>query len=218
MTVMPSKSWSCRIYQPLAASRKKKNMPFEKIRELFKIENEAYGVSEEQIKLSEKELGFSLPNGLMIYYRTFGNHKGRIQLFEDFYPIEKLEFDKDEYLVFSRDSQTGIKWGIRREDMKFEHPNVYHKEGKWILDNDNILQTIIALGFEAASTKLPFSEFRLRGIEESEEQKVYKNFNKLKEELLLWNTKFYQKTPNDLIRLTKTEGEVHLSIGSWLLF
>ena len=63
-------------------------------------------------------------------------------------------------------------------------------------------------------SKLPFFEFRLGGIKESEEQKVYKNFKKTKEELLLWNTKFYQSTPNDLIRLTKSENEVHLSIAA----
>ena len=189
-------------------------MPFEKIRELIKIENENYGCSEEQIELWEKELGFSLPHGLKIYHREFGNHNGKIQFFEDFHPLEKLKFDEDEYLVFFRDSQTGIKWGIRKEDIRFEHPRVYHKERKWGLDNENILQTIIALGFEAASTKLPFFEFRLGGIEESEEQKVYKNFRKLKEELLLWHTQFYQSTPNDLIRLTRTEGEVHLSIAA----
>lgn len=189
-------------------------MPFEKIGALAKIEKINYGSSKEEIKLMEKELGFSIPNGLKKFYQEFGNHKSKIPIFEDFYPLEKLEIDKDGYLVFFRDSHTGVKWGIKAEDLKIEKSNVYHNKAYWQLDNDDILQTIIALGFDSALFKLPFFELRITGIEELEEQKVYKNFKKNKEELSIWETKFYQSTPNDLIRLTKSDNEVHLAIAA----
>ncbi len=188
-------------------------MSFKIIKDLIQVEENNFGNSDEQIKSVEDKLGNTLPIGLKKYYKEFGNHKGKIQIFDDIINLEDLEFDKEEFLMFFRDCQTGIRFGVPKEEMKNPSPNVYYKINNWTLDNDDIRESLISLGFQSALTKLPFYAFRW-GIENSEEQKVYNNFEKLNEELRLWNSKFFQSQPNEIIGLTKSEGKTNLYVAA----
>ena len=188
-------------------------MSFKIIKDLIKVEEKNYGNSDEQIKSVEYKLGITLPIGLKKYYKEFGNHKDEIQIFDDIHHLEDLEFDKEEFLIFFRDCQTGVRFGIPKEELKNPSPNVYHKINNWTLDNDDIHKSLISLGFQSALTKLPFYAFRW-GIEKSEEQKVYDNFEKVNNHLRLWNSKFFQSQPNEIIGLTKSEGKTNLYVAA----
>lgn len=186
-------------------------MQFRKIRKLLKIANENLGCSEEQIKSTEVRLGIELPDELKEYYRTFGNHQGKVIFYDDMINVEELEIGEEGFLVFYRGSQDGVSWGIRIDEI--ETGFVYHKLGKWVEDNYKLDRTILALGLRSAVTCLPFFAFRW-DVEESEEQKVYSNFKIMEEGFNLWNTRFFQNQPNEIIGLTKSEGKVNLFIAA----
>lgn len=186
-------------------------MPFEKIRILSRVEDDNLGCSDEQIKSVEIKLGIDFPNGLRNYYREFGNHKRKISLYNDMINLNELDVDKEGFLTFYRGSQDGVRWGITKD--KKGSKLVYHRLDKWIKDNNQIEKTILGIGLRNALTSLPFFAFRWN-IEETEEKKVHANFKRVEAGFNLWNSNFFQNQPNEIVGLTKSEGQINLSIAA----
>lgn len=112
------------------------------------------GYDSKSLDQAEQRLGVKIPLGLREWYQMAGKRWDVWSRQDQFEPPDQLQIGYDEsrdaeFLIFYRENQDVVQWGIRREDCTMEDPPVYLLD--WSQSNDTMP------GAEAGST----SEFAL---------------------------------------------------------
>lgn len=187
---------------------------FEKIRELYDIFDNSFGLSEHEILDCEIRLSITLPSILKEYYLQLGNNSQLNQTQYFLLLPNKIYFDKGDHLIFYSENQGNAIWGIKREELNFENPQVYitydndnwTSEGK-LLDFLNAmayLQSIFAFQFNANAM----------GISKDIENIVRDNWEKIALKIELWGVEFFQNTMGEVIALINSDNQTDLFVAT----
>jgi hypothetical protein len=132
----------------------------EHIEHLYPILQEQDGISDATIRLSEQGLGFNIPLALREFYLLVGNRKDICQSFNILLEIENIEVLND-MVVFFRENQGVVIWGIRWEDVLLDDPEVFIAENRttktWISTNGTVATFLISMIYwQSVNGGLPY--------------------------------------------------------------
>ena len=106
------------------------------------------GLPEEQILRAEQRLGLHLPGVLRHFYRLVGRRDDINQAFNQLLLPDDI-FVVDGYLVFFRENQCVVVWGVRTAEMDEEDPAVYESEDEpmraWSLDHRHLSDFLLSM-------------------------------------------------------------------------
>ncbi len=187
---------------------------FEKIRELYDISDNSFGLSEHEILNCEIRLSITLPSILKEYYLQLGNNSQLNQTQYFLLLPNKIYFDKGDHLIFYSENQGNAIWGIKREELNFENPQVYitYNNDNWtsagklldFLTAMAYLQSIFAFQFNANAVD----------ISKDLENIVRDNWERVALKIELWSVEFFQNTMGEVIALINSDNQTGLFVAT----
>ncbi len=106
------------------------------------------GLADETVSLTERLLGFRLPESLRKYYLVTGNLPEINKYHNRLLNLIELRVDDNGFILFMEENQAVVYWGIKLDNITDSDPEV------WQIINEE--------PFEAYSEELPFSGFIIK--------------------------------------------------------
>jgi len=187
---------------------------FEKVRDLFDVYGEHFGVPFSEIETCQNRLNLALPNVLTQFYLQFGKHDAIIQTQNKLLSPDELYIHKSGYLIFYQENQCVYWWGIPVSDLIQDNPMVYYTKDRQLWQVEQSLPTFLtASAYFQALFALPFSANALAINTKSEEyiRKKWKNTGVV---LHAWHTQFFQNTNDELLALIQNNGQNDLFVAT----
>ncbi len=190
------------------------DIDLKKIKALFDIEDNSFGLKEIEIIESENRLGIKLPKDLRQYYLQLGNHSGLNQTQDRLLLPNQLYLHDTGYLVFYEENQAVSVWGIKQQDLILENPLVYitFDEDEWLLEN-NLSDFLTSIGYLQSLFAFPFSANAV-AINNQEETFVRTNWTNTGIGLKIWNAEFFQNDLNEVLGFIKSDNQVDLFVAT----
>lgn len=124
----------------------------EKIKKLYHLfdnglinnNNNDNGFSQDEMITLEHKLGVTLPKEFKRYYQTLGKNQAINQSHNCLAnPSEDIELSADGYLIFYRENQWVVLWGIKKADLSQDNPVVWgnfgsSEEPDWHIENTQL--------------------------------------------------------------------------------
>jgi hypothetical protein len=189
-------------------------MNFEKIRKLYDISDNTYGIDERLLVDCEKRLGVQLPLVLKQYYLELGNHDGLNQSQNNLVLPNALVFDSEGYMRFYIENQGNIAWFIKYSDAHFNDPSVYALyDDEWVIESSKLSDFLLAAAYLQAIFVFPYNANKIE-ITEKEAGNIPRIWQKIPHFLKMWNVEFYQNTTDEILAFFKSEHEISLFIAA----
>jgi hypothetical protein len=190
------------------------DIDFKKIRELYDINDNSFGLQETEIIECEDRLDLKLPEVLKEYYLQLGNHSGLNQTQDRLLLPHQLYLHDNGYLVFYEENQAVSIWGIKQQDLTLENPSVYitFDEEEWTLEN-TLSNFLTSAGYLQSLFALPFSANAV-AISVQEESFVKANWTNTEIGLKIWNAEFFQNDLDEVLGLIKSDNQVDLFVAT----
>ncbi|WP_273209011.1 hypothetical protein [Runella zeae] len=187
---------------------------FKKIRELYDIWDNSFGVSDNEIALCETRLSIKLPRLLKEYYLQFGNHKKLNQTQDKPIAPQNLYFKQGEKLIFYIENQGNVIWGIDRHDLYLENPPVFisFEEGSWTLE-DNLDKFLTSMAYLQSIFAFPFNANAI-DISYETEKTVRSTWKKSDTSIKIWNAEFFQNSYNEVLAFLKSDTQIDLFVAA----
>lgn len=193
----------------------KMSIDFKKIRDLFDIKDDLFGFPKIEIKKAEARLGIDLPQILRKYYQELGNHQKLNQAQNSLLSLEKINLDKDGFLVFYVENQYVAIWGIHKDELKEVNPKVYRKvdNDKWELENKKLSSFLNSMAFMQAIYSFNYHA-NICGVDDKYDNIVTDNYRELEETFPLWNVKFYRNQAHELIMVFRNKKQTDMFVAA----
>lgn len=188
---------------------------FNEIRKLFDIWDNSFGIPEHEILECENRLGAKLPRVLRDFYLQFGNNE-QINQTQDYLILPaELEVYEDGFVVFYYENQVVWEAGIKFSDFNQDNPNIYlsYDRENWEFEIGNLFNFLTAETYLQALFALPFNANK-SDIGEEREIFVRQNWQTLELKSNLWETDFFQNSPDEILALMKSENQVDIFIAA----
>ena len=179
---------------------------FEEIRNLFNIQDNSFGFSEEEISRSENYLGKKLPKVLRQYYLQLGKNNHINQTQDNLVLPFELEVYEDGFVIIYYENQIVWQAGIKFSEFEQENPNVYlsYDLENWSFEIGNLYNFLTAEAFLQALFALPFNA-NCCDVGNEKEKFIRLNWKESKFKSYLWGTEFFQNSNEDILALMKNE-------------
>lgn len=190
------------------------NITFEKIRELYDISDNSFGLSEDEILDCEIRLSITLPSILKEYYLQLGNNSQLNQTQYFLLLPNKIYFDKGDHLIFYSENQGNAIWGIKREELNFENPQVYitYNNDNWTSEG-KLLDFLTAMAYLQSIFAFQFNANAV-DISKDIENIVRDNWEKVALKIELWSVEFFQNTMGEVIALINSDNQTDLFVAT----
>ncbi|WP_231426241.1 hypothetical protein [Pedobacter sp. Leaf250] len=190
------------------------DIDFNKIKTLYDIEDNSFGLEEFEILDCENRLDIKLPKVLRKYYVQLGNHNGLNQTQDRLLLPNQLYLHDNGYLVFYEENQAVSIWGIRQQDLTLENPLVYiaFDKDEWILEN-TLSDFLTPAGYLQSLFAFPFGANAV-AINNQEETFVRTNWTNTGIGLKIWDAEFFQNDLNEVLGLIKSDNQVDLFVAT----
>ena len=187
---------------------------FNEIRELYDISDNSFGLSESEILDCELRLSITLPNILREYYLQLGDNKKLNQTQNFLLLPNKIYFDQSDHLIFYRENQGNSIWGIKREELNIENPQVYisYDNNNWTFEN-RLLDFLTAMAYLQSIFAFQFNA-NVVDISKEAESFVRDNWNKVNIKIEIWSAEFFQNTKNEVLALIKSDNQTDLFVAT----
>lgn len=187
---------------------------FEKIRELYDISDNSFGLSEHEILNCEIRLSITLPSILKEYYLQLGNNSQLNQTQYFLLLPNKIYFDKGDHLIFYSENQGNAIWGIKREELNFENPQVYitYNNDNWTSEG-KLLDFLTAMAYLQSIFAFQFNANAV-DISKDIENIVRDNWERVALKIELWAVEFFQNTMGEVIALINSDNQTGLFVAT----
>ncbi|NBB31854.1 hypothetical protein [Cellulophaga sp. BC115SP] len=187
---------------------------FEKIRELYDISDNSFGLSEHEILDCEIRLSITLPSILKEYYLQLGNNSQLNQTQYFLLLPNKIYFDKGDHLIFYSENQGNAIWGIKREELNFENPQVYitYNNDNWTSEG-KLLDFLTAMAYLQSIFAFQFNANAV-DISKDIENIVRDNWERVALKIELWAVEFFQNTMGEVIALINSDNQTDLFVAT----
>jgi len=187
---------------------------FEKIRELYDISDNSFGLSEHEILNCEIRLSITLPSILKEYYLQLGNNSQLNQTQYFLLLPNKIYFDKGDHLIFYSENQGNAIWGIKREELNFENPQVYitYNNDNWTSEG-KLLDFLAAMAYLQSIFAFQFNANAV-DISKDIENIVRDNWERVALKIELWSVEFFQNTMGEVIALINSDNQTDLFVAT----
>lgn len=151
------------------------------------------------------------------YYLQLGNNSQLNQTQYFLLLPNKIYFDKGDHLIFYSENQGNAIWGIKREELNFENPQVYIT-----YDNDNwtsegkLLDFLTAMAYLQSIFAFQFNANAM-GISKDIENIVRDNWEKIALKIELWGVEFFQNTMGEVIALINSDNQTDLFVATKII-
>ena len=192
---------------------------FVEIRNLYDIEENSFGFSENEITKCEESLSLQLPIVLREYYLQLGNHDFNYKQDKLLTPSE-LCFVCEEYLLIYTENQGVSIWGIKKQDLKLDNPPVYICLENNIPSNNNIWEYentlydfLIAVAYLQSRFVFSYSANSIY-ISKKTEQFIRENWKSTDIKTKIWGTEFFQNDLNEVLAILNAENQTDLFVST----
>lgn len=187
---------------------------FEKTRELYDISDNSFGLSEHEILNCEIRLSITLPSILKEYYLQLGNNSQLNQTQYFLLLPNKIYFDKGDHLIFYSENQGNAIWGIKREELNFENPQVYitYNNDNWTSEG-KLLDFLAAMAYLQSIFAFQFNANAV-DISKDLENIVRDNWERVALKIELWSVEFFQNTMGEVIALINSDNQTDLFVAT----
>ena len=135
----------------------------EKIKKLYHLSDDGLsgnnndnGFSQDDMITLEHKLGVTLPKEFKRYYQTLGKNQAINQSHNCLAnPNEDIELSDDGYLIFYRENQWVVLWGIKKADLSQDNPAVWgnfgssdepaSEEPSWYIENTQLDKFLLTM-------------------------------------------------------------------------
>jgi hypothetical protein len=174
----------------------------QKIRTLYNLSGND-GYSENEIIEAENKLNIKLPKVLREYYAILGKNEVLNKTHNVLYELNEIDPSNDEeYLIFYEDNQGACIWGINKNDLENDNPEVYRKdsledkaEEEWVLHSKTMEGFLLSISYvNGVMQGLDFCGIYDGGVEDKIMDRIENAYTEIKN-LETYQTRYFTNGP-----------------------